>query len=579
MANFINCTTGGLGTSGVTRQFTRLCCLLKCSLLLLIALTSEQVIADAVPPTAPASLKAERYSGSAGEIIWSAASDNDFVIAYRVLRNGEDLGFMDARSLFNPDLDPDTSYKYEVSAVDRSGNIGPALVVDMPAFIGDSVSVEPVCDDDNADATSCDIDSEALILYSSHNRITLLEGDTSGFSISLSLDRVKTEKRKVALSLESASERDMLGLRYAFSSPELAANESGSVLTLHLDVTEAPLLLHERYFEIVADDGESQTRTALVIDVTPTAAPDVYLLIGQSNMEGYSKRGTKEAYPGGQDERVQRIQQLNVLPNNKGIFDSVESFTDELLNIRQPKFVVAEDPLHEPRYIEVDGKGADFVGLGLTFAKQALTTTTADIYLVPAAWGATGFCANANGALAWNARPTDKPFLGGTLLTDRALTRLNMTLRESGGILRGILWHQGGADSNNPDCAKTYADNLAMLVDRLRREARLDMRGRAARGADASIPFMVATQSKGDDARATFSIFNPNKQIVDAAQRDVQSYIRYSGFINNDDLVPPQYPCGQVSCVHFGADALREQGRRYFALLKGIWSSMGTYHY
>ena len=452
----------------------------------------------------------------------------------------------------------------------------PTLVIEMPLDAGGSVSVEFTCD---TDTTDCNVETDELVLFSSHNRITLVEGDTTGFSVSLSLDRVKNEKREVSLTLESESERDMLGLRYAFSTPTLARDQSGSVLTLHVDITQAPLLLHERKFQIVADDGESSTRTDLIIDVTPTSAPDVYLLIGQSNMEGYSEVDSKEVFPGGQDERVERIQQLNVLPNNEGIFDTLDSFTDELANIRPPTFVIAEDPLHEPRYIEVGGKGATFVGLGLTFAKEALRTTTAEIYLVPAAWGATGFCANANGDLAWNAEPTSEAFLGGTLLLDRALTRLKMTLRESGGVLRGVLWHQGGADSNNPDCAATYADNLAKLVERLRSEARPDMRGAEARGVDAEIPFMVATQSKGDDERAMFSIFNSSKQIVDAAHRNVKDYIQYSDFVNNDDLVPPQYPCGQTSCVHFGSAALREQGRRFYAALKGIWSELGAYHF
>jgi hypothetical protein len=158
-------------------------------------------------------------------------------------------------------------------------------------------------------------------------------------------------------------------------------------------------------------------------------------------------------------------------------------FADELRNVSTPLFVPAKDPLHEPRSIGIDGKEAPFVGLGLTFAKSALTMSTAEIVLVPAAWGATGFCANANGELAWNAEPTpNQVYLGGTLLADRAITRLNMTLRETGGILRGIPWHQGGADSNNPDCARSYAENLAKLAARIRRDARLDSRGSRAKG-------------------------------------------------------------------------------------------------
>lgn len=584
----------------------RYCALYRSAVLVLTlsttALWSALAVADKTPPTAPGGLTGIRYSSTAGEILWQAATDDVSVIGYRVIRNGDELGIKDARSLFEPGLEPGQAYTYRVSAVDRAGNTGPELIVQIAATVGatrqggSTDSPTNNTTDSPADGTEGSADNTGgstgdktgshggyidggLVLYTSHSRITLVEGDSTGFSINLSLDRIKQDKREVSLSLESDAGRDMLGLRHTFSSDTLPPDQSGSVLTLQLDITVAPLLLHERYFQIVADDGESRTDTALVIDITPTAAPDVYLLIGQSNMEGYSEVGSRDSLPGGKDERVDRIRQLNVQPNNAAIFSSSEAFTDEMANVRNPGFVIAEDPLHEPRYIEVDGKGASFVGLGLTFAKETLRTTTADIYLVPAAWGATGFCANANGELAWNATTTDKPFLGGTLLADRALTRLNMTLRETGGILRGILWHQGGADSNNLDCAAAYGDNLARLAARLRAESRLDGRGSNARREDADIPFIVATQSKGDDERGRFSLFSASKQLVDSAQRDVRDYIAYSGFVNNDDLVPPHYPCGQVSCVHFGADALREQGRRFYAGLKGIWSELGAYHY
>ena len=550
-------------------------------LLSVVLCIAPDALADETPPTEPGSLTGIRYSGTAGEILWTAAEDDGFIVGYKVTRDGEDLGIKDSRSLYVAELIPNQAYLYSVSAVDRAGNIGPELIVELSATSGTSTT--GAAEDDGAGVEPVDpvqpVDDSDLVLNASHNRISLNEGDATGFPVRLSLDRNKSDKRTVQLTFESDSERDMLGMRYAFSSTSLAPEETDAVVSLYLDVTQAPLRPHQRKFRIVADDGESRTSTPLTIEVTPTSAPDVYLLIGQSNMEGYSETGSKQDYPGGLDQRVDRIKQLNVLPNNRSIFNSDELFTNESANVRQPTFVTAEDPLHEPRYIEVAGKGATFVGLGLTFAKETLRTTTADIYLVPAAWGATGFCANTNGNLAWNAEPTTESFLGGTLLADRALTRLNMTLRLTNGILRGILWHQGGADSNNAQCAASYADNLAKLADRLRTGARRDARGEAARGSDADIPFIVATQSKGDDERGNFSNFNRNKQIVDAAHRTITDFIDVSGFVNNDDLIPPQYPCGQTSCVHFGADALREQGHRFNALLKGIWSDLNTYHY
>ena len=57
---------------------------------------------------------------------------------------------------------------------------------------------------------------------------------------------------------------------------------------------------------------------------------------------------------------------------------------------------------------------------------------------------------------------------------------------------------------------------------------------------------------------------------MDRVHREVAGLIPYADVVNNDDLVPPSYPCGQSSCVHFGAAALREQGYRFDAALRRI---------
>lgn len=561
--------------------------------------------ADTQPPTEPGSLRGIRYSSTAGEILWTPATDNVFVVGYRVKRDGQSLGIKDARSVFDGSLVPGQSYTFEVSAVDRAGNEGKPLVVQISKTIGTELtgtsattgggtSDGGTTDGGTSDGGTTDGGTTdggttgggttgggdgGLILSSSSQRVTLKEGDPGGVSVSLSIRRTLAEKRKVTFSLTAPSAQDENEIRAHFTSKTLGPNESGTVLILRLDIGVAPLMKHQRRFQIIADDGVSRTATDLFVDVVPTAAPDVYLLIGQSNMEGYSEVGSRQRYAGGLDERSEQVRQLNVQPNSLTIFTNNSTFTNERANVSSPLFIPAEDPLHEPRYPGVSGKGASFVGLGLTFGKQAAEVTTTPVYLVPAAWGATGFCANSRGELAWNAEPSPKEHLGGTLLTDRALTRLNLTLRETRGILRGILWHQGGADSNNSLCANDYADNLSALVKRLRSEARKDARGSEARREEALIPFIVATQSKGDDERASFSNFNRSKLLVDAAHRTVSSYVPYSDFVNNDDLVPPDYPCGQVSCVHFGAASLREQGRRFFSALKRIWAEADAYSY
>ena len=179
---------------------------------------------------------------------------------------------------------------------------------------------------------------------------------------------------------------------------------------------------------------------------------------------------------------------------------------------------------------------------------------------------------NGFGDIAWNAYPTQAPSHGDTLLANRALTRLNMTLRETGGILRGVLWHQGEADSNNPDCAYRYQENLQRLAERFRGEARDDRRGGLARDVNSDVPFIVATMSKGQDDRGDFSQFGELKTVVDTVHRNVSLSIAHADFVNNDDLRPPTYHCGDNSCVHFGGAAYREMGYRFYQALKAVWA-------
>ena len=165
---------------------------------------------------------------------------------------------------------------------------------------------------------------------------------------------------------------------------------------------------------------------------------------------------------------------------------------------------------------------------------------------------------------------TDEQALGGTLLADRALTRLNTALQDTGGILRGILWHQGEADSNNTVCAERYESNVISLANRIKREAFEDARGQGARGDNAPVPFILGTMTRGNDERGDFSQYSDTKQRVDNAHRNLPNILPLSDIATADDLVPPAFPCGQSSCVHFGAAAYRELGVRYYQALNRV---------
>lgn len=338
-------------------------------------------------------------------------------------------------------------------------------------------------------------------------------------------------------------------------------------MNLSLGVDVLPIQSHQRQFEIRASNGSSTETTRVTVALTPTNRDDVYLLIGQSNMTGSSKNNAKQAAPGEADAPNLRIRQANVNLNDSKLYPDDSAYTDSGSNFNVPAIVTAEDPLHHPLDPDSRAKEGTHIGMGLSFAKTALAATTRNIILVPAAWSGSGFCRISGPPGHWNATDTSHSALGNTLLYERAVARVNETLRLSNGILRGIVWHQGESDSRD-ECAPLYEKNLINLVERLRSDISVDARGARARGAEANIPFVLGTMSKGKDERGDFSRFSDSKALVDSVHRNVRSIIPYSDVVNNDDLIPANgYPCGANSCIHFGAAALREMGARTYQAL------------
>lgn len=397
----------------------------------------------------------------------------------------------------------------------------------------------------------------------------LQEGSDTGVSIPLTLSRETGFEEPLTLTVSGASTDDEAGLSTRFSVDTLAASESSSELTLQLAIDALPIRAQQRRFTVTASDGKSSVDASVTVSVKPVAKDDVYLIIGQSNAVGFSEDGARDSGAGGLDEPNLRIRQANVLSNDSKLYPSSDSFTDTALNFRSPAFVTAIDPLHEPVDPDTLSKEGTRIGFPLSFAKEALPDTTRNIILVPAAWAGSGFCNTALPAAHWNALPTSEPALGNTLLFDRALARVNETLESSGGILRGILWHQGETDAKE-ECAPFYEDNLTTLVAELRSRIVTDARGIDARGPEANVPFILGTLSQGSDDRGDLSDFTPGKITVDAVHRNIASLVPHSEAVLNDDLTPANgYPCGESSCVHFGASALREMGvRAHDALIR-----------
>lgn len=500
----------------------------------------------------PLNLRASRYSTTAGELFWDSPVEGEMVVSYDVQLDGRLLDTVPTHSYFLDTLQMATMYDLAVFSVDASGRRSTAASIVLSADI---------------DIPPADYRFELAL---DRTRAVLDEGNTEGSRFEILVYPQGNELIELTVQAQQAGDGDNVIVELGRQT--LHRMDPRTSVTFRFPIGMRPIFPQERRFNLVASSGSEVRTLEIILDVKPTNAPDVYLLIGQSNMVGNSESGVKDVSPGGPDERHERIWQLNVSPNDQAVFGGFDDFLDESSTAIEPRFIQAEDPLHDPRNTVVDYKGGTFVGLGLSFAKAALDDTTQRIYLVPAAWGATGFCKGMGDLLAWNAGSSNNVSLGGTALLERALTRLRITQRDTGGVLRGILWHQGGADANSQACADSYSSNLQLMVERLRREAVVDPRGVEARGSRAAVPFIVATQSRGKDGRGDYSRWSSTRDQVDAVHRNIASLVPHADWVNNDDLVPPAYPCGSSSCVHFGAAANREIGRRYHQALKRIWS-------
>jgi len=88
------------------------------------ASTSGKTLADTSPPTTPTNLKATPSMTSVS-LTWNASSDNVGVAGYRVYRNNTLVGSPTGTSFTDTGLNPNTSYSYQVSAVDGVPNESP----------------------------------------------------------------------------------------------------------------------------------------------------------------------------------------------------------------------------------------------------------------------------------------------------------------------------------------------------------------------------------------------------------------------------------------------------------------------
>ena len=90
-----------------------------------IGVASVSVV-DTIAPGTPGAFGATPSGPFAIALTWTAAPDNYAVDHYRILRDGVDVGTATGLAYTDSGLAPATTHAYQLIAVDRSGNEGPA---------------------------------------------------------------------------------------------------------------------------------------------------------------------------------------------------------------------------------------------------------------------------------------------------------------------------------------------------------------------------------------------------------------------------------------------------------------------
>lgn len=227
---------------------------------------------------------------------------------------------------------------------------------------------------------------------------------------------------------------------------------------------------------------------------------DLYLLAGQSNMAGRGHVTEADRQP---DPRVLVLNKDNI-------------------------WVSQGEPIHfdKPEMVGV--------GPGFTFAKLAADQSPGKtIGLIPCAVGGTPIS-------RWQP---------GADLYEQALARAKIALKD--GRLKGILWHQGEAESDDETKAHAYAKDLAAVARGFRRELNAP-----------DAPFIAG--ELGEFLYTRTGKTSPYARVVNEQINSLPSLIPNAAIVSSAGLGH------KGDELHFSAEAQKELGRRYFA----AWQSL-----
>ena len=224
----------------------------------------------------------------------------------------------------------------------------------------------------------------------------------------------------------------------------------------------------------------------------------LFLLVGQSNMAGRGKVADQDRKP---HPRV-------------------------LMLTKDNKWFPAVDPIH------FDKKVAG-VGLGKTFGIQmAGANSKVRIGLIPCAAGGSPIDSWKPGG--YHGQTRSHPY-------DDAIKRARLAMK--GGVLKGILWHQGESDSKTGK-AEVYEKKLHEVIARFRKDLNAP-----------NVPFIAGQMGQFKERP-----WSDAKKLVDKAHRELPKKVSRCAFVGSDELKH------KGDKVHFDAKSMREFGKRYAAV-------------
>ena len=251
---------------------------------------------------------------------------------------------------------------------------------------------------------------------------------------------------------------------------------------------------------------------------------DLWILAGQSNMEGYGKMRDVESpspnirsFAHGDCWKIAE-EQLHWLP-------------DALDDVHHPGIV--DEALEKARSkYRLERKTGS--GLGLTFEKAVSERVGIDIDLLPVAQGGTTMS-------QWS---SELKHLGGRSLFGAMLRRTRLALDSGGEIrLRGLLWYQGESDAN-PEFSPYYLDKMVKFIDDVRAELSYPQ-----------LPFFLVQLGCWNNDMLGGDPFSISWDTVRNAQRMIPDIVPHTAVVPAIDL---ELEDG----IHIGTEGLKRLGRR-----------------